>query len=226
MPRGEKNQAIGARYRQAILDLLKEGPKTRQQIMATLGMASASVSSHLRKLHQEPKQAFICDHIPNNQGMPAAVWALGDKPDVEYVPQSRPGKKISAEERRQQVLAKLREKPRSAKELAKVIYLSKKAAGIYITQLRAPENRQLFILKFLPPGVANPGLRASSWVPVYAVGNKPDAPAPKKETSSARHARLSKSEKYREAERRRGRLYTLIKKTRKNPRGIFSALGL
>lgn len=226
MRRGENMQAKGILRKQVILDLLKTGPKTRKQIVDALGAGSSSISAHLVQLHEAPKRIYVCGHEPNHQGMPAKVWALGDKPDVEYVPNERPAAKTSAEERRQQVLTLLREQPRSAQQLVGAIHVVKKTISIYIAQLRDPENRKLFIVKWLPAGEAYPDKRASAWVPVYAVGSKPDAPMPAPETKAARYARMKLSKEFCEGERRRAKIYYTVKKARKKPQGIFAALGI
>lgn len=225
MPKGQKRHALGNSRKQAILNLLESGPMTRKQIADALNGASSSVAAHLAALNEAGK-VYICNHIPNHMGMPAAVWGLGNKPNVEYVPKCLPATKTSAEERRQQILKLLKEKPRSAQQLVGSIHVVKKTISVYIAQLRRPDSRKLYIIRWLAPGVAYPGARAASWVPVYAVGDKPDAQKPKRETKAERYARQKQSEKFLEAERRRARIYYVVKKTRKKPNGIFGALGI
>lgn len=223
MPRGQKNMEIGQRRAQAILDLLASGPMSRQQLSRALAAASSSIAMHLERLHAA-KRIHVCGHIPNHMGMPATLWALGNLPDVEYVPLSRPMPKTSAAERREQVLRALGKKPRTSLQLAESIHVVKKTASVYIAQLR--RDKRLYIVKWIAGGTLYPDSRASSWVPVYGVGNEPDAPTPKRETRAARHARLSKDSAFRQAERQRARVYYLIKRAKKKPQTIFSALGL
>lgn len=223
MPRGQKNSELGQRRAQAILDLLASGPMSRQQLSKALAAAGSSIAMHLERLHDD-KRIHICGHIPNHMGMPATLWGIGNLPDVEYVPQSRPVPKTSAAERCEQVFQALAQQPRTSQQLAEAIHVVKKTASVYIAQLR--RDKRLYILKWLAPGIAYPDARASSWVPVYAVGNHKDAPTPKRETRAARHARLSKDRDFREAERRRARVDYLVKKAKKKKQNIFSALGL
>lgn len=224
MPRANSQKEIGLMREQQILSSLRESPKTNAQLCEATGLRRASIALYLVRLHAEPKRAYISGHIMRSHGSPAPVWSAGDKPDVEYVPQSYPMPKTSAAERREQVLSLLTSRHMSMRQLADKMYVTPATAGRYVTKLR--RNGEVYVCRWIAPYNAYPGTRAATWVPVYAVGNKPDVPMPKQESSSARHARLHAHEGYREERNKKRRLRYQVEKTRKKPNTIFAALGL
>lgn len=223
MPRVNRQKEIGLLRERQIIASLYNSPKTNAKLCAAVGLGRASVALYLVRLHDEPRQAYIIGHEMRN-GSPAPVWAAGDSPDVEYVPQSRPTPKTSAEERIQQVLSLLTSRRMTMRQLASKMYVTQATAGRYVTKLR--RDGKVYVYRWIAPYNAYPGTRAATWIPVYAVGDNLDMPMPKQESSSARHARLHAHEGYRDERNEKRRLRYQVEKTRKKPNTIFAALGL
>jgi len=209
---------------QRILEALTDRVQTMDQLIETIGLKRAAISGYLRHLRQEPRRVYVCGHEPR-LGRAASIFAVGDKPDVEFVPLARPAPKKSAAERRQQVLDLLAEKPRTRAELAQCMHLVTEGAGRYVTALRRPENRQLYIIDWRHPSEVHQSNAGGDWTPVYAVGTKPDKRKPV-EGKRARHARLQKDPEYRHARNVKRRARYAIEKHTKKKQGIFAALGL
>lgn len=230
MPRGEHKVAEGDAREKSILASLKRGDKTAEGIAEDIGASRSTVAMYLKRFHgSEPKQAYVSGHQLKGRGRPAPVWSIGDLPDVEYIPLEcpTPKKKPTAEDRRNQVLAILRKKPGTCFEIGDGMWVVHEVANKYIKQLRDATPRQVFILKWLSPRETHPdNPRASSWTPVYAFGDKQDAPAPKKETSAERYARLKTSAEFRRRMKAKRKVEYAIYKAKKKRNGIFAALGL
>jgi hypothetical protein len=207
-----------------IVESLEAGAKTMHQLCAALGLKGGAISGYLRHLRQAPRRVYVCGHEPRH-GRAASIFAAGDKPDVEFVPLARPAPKVSAAQRRQQVLELLVEKPRSRAELAECMHLVTEAAGRYVTELRRPECRQLYIVDWRHPSELHQSNLGGDWTPVYAVGTKPDKKKPV-EGRRARHARLQKDPEYRHARNVKRRARYAVEKHTKKKQGIFAALGL
>lgn len=185
-----------------IISSLNKAPKTVEALAAELGRCPSGVSLYLKRMRAEGR-LYVSGHIPSLgafAGCPAKIWSVGNRPDVEYVPLRRPTPKTSAQERRDTVLRLLAEQPRTVRALAAAMHIVYETAGRYVGQLRKQERRQVYIAKWSHPREISPeSTKGGDWTPVYAVGKKPDAPKPKRETSKERHARLSKSRAYRKA---------------------------
>jgi DNA-binding Lrp family transcriptional regulator len=224
MPRGDFHKKIGQMREQQVVDALKDKQMTVEQLASALGMSPSSIAIYVTRLHEEPKRVYVSGHERRLSGMPAVLWSAGSSPDVEFVPLSMPTRKVSAAERIEQVIALLEAQPRTLRDIAKVMHMVPRAAGKYVSLLRAGDEQRIYIARWLSPRVTHPGQRAGSWAPVYAVGNKADKPMPKKETSAERHARRYQSREIREMETaRRKRDYTL-KKAKAKPATWFTAL--
>lgn len=223
MPRVNRQKEMGLQREQQIIASLRESPKTNAQLCDATGLRRASIALYLVRLHAEPKRAYIMGHEMRS-GSPAPIWAAGDNPDAEYVPQSRPMPKTSAEERIQQVLSLLTSRRMTTRQLANKMHVTQATAGRYVTKLR--RDGKVYVYRWIAPYKAYPGTRAATWIPVYAVGDKPDVPMPAQESSSSRHARLHTSVEYREDRNKKRRLRYVVEKTRKKPNTIFAALGL
>jgi hypothetical protein len=225
---GDKHRRKSRLQEARIIASLAEKPKTVEQLAEEMHLCPSGVALYLKRM-RTAHQVYVCDHEKRN-GSPAKIWAAGNRPDAEYVPQSRPMPKTSAEERRAQVLELLAEKPRTIRELGPAMHLVSEAAGKYVRALRQPGNRQLHIAKWLHPREVDPtSTKGGDWAPVYAVGAKPDAPKPERETSRTRHARMQKDREYRRARNAARRLRyqqdKLIKKhTKAGPHSWLSAL--
>lgn len=225
MPRGFHSKQQGELAKQRILEALTGKRLRVVEIVQATGICRSGIAKHLLALHAEPKQIFICGFDPKTKGRPAPIWTAGNQPDVEFVPNTRPTRKTTAAERRDQVLAELKRKPRCARELADDIHVVTGTVVRYITALRRPENRQLFIIRWNHPSKVCKTGEGGDWAPVYAVGTREDVPKPT-ETPSERHHRLMKDDAYREQRRSARRVYYQLEKARKRPNNWASALGL
>ena len=214
----------GIQQRKAIVENLAAAPKTLDELCVALDLGQKNARRYLEQLRAPARQVHICGH-QQRHGRPAPIYAAGDKADVEYVPLSHPAPKTSAAERRAQVLKLLTEKPRTRGELAECMHLVTGAAGKYVTELRHPDNRQLYIVDWRHPSDVHGGSAGGDWTPVYAVGAKKDKRKPV-EGKSARHARLQKDPAYREDRNIKRRTRYAAQKAAKKKHGIFSALGL
>jgi hypothetical protein len=195
---GDKHRTKGKLQEERIIASLFVAPKTVEQLASALGKCPSGIALYLKRMRAE-RRVFICSHEKRN-GSPAKIWAVGDRADVEYVPLDRPTPKISAAQRRAQVLRLLKEQPRTIRQLAPLMHTVYETAGRYVGQMRKGANRQIYILTWRHPRETNPNSTyGGDWAPVYAVGNEPDAPKPARETSKERHARAHKDKEYRKA---------------------------
>lgn len=117
------------------------------------------------------------------------------------------------------VLAELENLPMTRDELQCLLRISKPTARRYIEHLRA-EPRRLFIVRWRP----TVGLPA----PVYAVGNRKDAPMPPAMSREERNAKLwraIKSDKDRhERVKAASRVFERIRRAKAKPQPWFAAL--
>jgi hypothetical protein len=195
---GDKHRRKGKLQEARIISRLSTKPQTVEQLASALGKCPSGIALYLKRMRAEHR-VFVCGHEPRH-GSPAKVWAVGDRPDVEYVPIDRPTPKISAAQRREQVIALLTEKPRTIRQLAPAMHVVYETAGRYVGQLHKGPNRQVYIQAWRHPRDLNPeNSRGGDWAPVYAVGDKPDAQKPARESSKERHARMHKDREYRRA---------------------------
>ncbi len=212
----------------AILRALYDKPRTIVELAEVLGTVDSNVWAYLNRMRKAtPKLVYISGYVSNTgkyAGRPAPVYSAGSKPDVEFVPLNIRGTKTSAAERREQILALLTEKKMTTLQLAAKLHLCGAAVQQHLKHLR--DDKKVYIAKYQHPKVKNPEGRGSSWAPLYAVGSRKDAPRPKKETTSERHARLRKDPEYLAYVNKRRRLRHELAQIRKKPQNIFSALGL
>lgn len=218
----------GRLQEQRIITSLQQKTKTTQQLADALGMCRSNVAIYLERMRRAPRRVFICDY-EERTGRPAPIYAAGDKPDVEYAPLSRPTPKTSAAERLSQALRLLAEKPRTLRELGPAMNMVPGAAGKHVRTLRTSKPKQVFIESWRHPSEVSPDGTGGDWAPVYAAGDKPDAPKPPRETGKARHARLHKKKEYRDARnkarRARYQVEKVVKKhTKAGPQPWFAAL--
>lgn len=214
-----------------VLNSLSGARMTVAQIAQELGISASSVALHIAALRRSPKQIYICGHDgkagkPVHGGCPAPIWTAGSKPDAEFVPLRSPSPKITSYQRQEQIIAILKRGPRTTAQLSEVMHIVRAKVNDHLRKLRVDGNKRIYIKHWNHPAlVARPGT-GGDWAPVYAIGDKPDAPKPKKETSKDRHRRLMQDPVYREDRKKGARKRYQITKLRKKPQGIFAALGL
>lgn len=222
MPQGEHMVAAGLARDARILACLAREPMTVQQISAAINTCRSSVGMALKRMNEGARKVFICGHTERRKGRPQPIWSAGNMPNVEFVPNARPAPKISAAQRRQQILDLLRRRPQTVAELAESMHIVRARVVKYLGELRNAQPRQVHIAKFLHPSKFG---RGGTWVPVYAIGNKPDAVLVI-ETPAQRHARLSLDLAYREDRRKERKVRYQIERLRKKPNHWASALGV
>jgi len=225
--RQNRQRETGETRERLILESLAAEPKTAAQLCEALDMKHSNLTVYIRRL-RAARRVFVCDHDRrkgDHAGRPAPIFAAGSEPDVEFVPQSCPRPKIIADQRRQRVLELLVEKPRTRQELADCMFLCVEAAGKYVTEMRRPENRRLYIIDWRHPSKVHNSTAGGDWTPVYAVGTKPDKIKPV-EGKKARHARLQRIPEYREGRNLKRKARYAVEKATKKKQGIFAALGL
>lgn len=85
-----------------------------------------------------------------------------------------------ARDRMARILAALAEKPKTSVELMAQLFISKASMVRYLRRLQ-DDPRQIRVTDYLHTG--------SKWSYIYALGNEPDAPAPKQQTRRERWIR-------------------------------------
>lgn len=218
--------AKGMRRDQSIIDELARKPQTTADLAEILGCCASNVSVCIMRLMKEsPRRIHISGHKSNVgkwAGRPAAIYSAGDAPDVEFVPLNISTRKQSAEDRQNKTIELLKKKRMTSTELSNAMYLTRATILNHLSALK--KTGKVYIAYYRHPKEVNPDCRGGAWSPVYAVGNKEDAPAPKQKTSAERHAEMYQSPAYREQEKKRRRLRYLVEKSRKKPNTIFGAL--
>ena len=205
-----------------IVAALQHKPMEISELAVFLGMGKSNTWVYLNKMRNgTPKRVFISGYRQNKAaraGQPAPIYSAGSRPDVEFVPNNRAARKTSAVERREQVLALLREGPMTARQVGECLCVVKARALMYVGALK--RENLVYISRWLRPE------GAGAWVPVYALGNKVSRPMPKAETSSQRHKRLMLDPEYAEERRQARKRRYCVERLRGKPQNIFSALGL
>lgn len=202
-----------------ILTAIERKPMTVADLMPVIGLKYEATARYVKKLRRD-KRIHVCDHIRTG-GNPHLVYALGNKPDVEIVPTKV---RTAKGPRRFDVMLGraigfLREKPRTAAELAELMHVCKDHARRYLNHLLESNPRCVYLKEWRPAlGRGNPA-------PVYALGNKPDVPKPK----SSRHDRYQKEKRDRECYERillKQRQRYKKQKDKSKPTSPFAALGI
>jgi len=223
---GNSQKKHGRQQEQRIIVSLQQQPKSTKQLADALGMGRSNTAIYLARMRAEPRRVFICGY-EKQAGRPTPIYAAGCRPDVEYVPLSRPTPKTSHAQRLEQTLALLSEKPRTLRELGPAMNVVPGAAGKFVRILRTA--KQVRIAGWRHPSAVSPNGTGGDWAPVYAIGSAPDAPKPPRETSKERNARLHKNKDYRaarnKARRDRYQVEKVVKKhTKAGPQPWFAAL--
>lgn len=80
--RTPKRHLINAQNEERVLAMLEDGPMTASQIARDLGKHISHARRIIARLRVEPKRIHVCDWSPLPKAT-AAIYALGDMPDVE-----------------------------------------------------------------------------------------------------------------------------------------------
>lgn len=149
-----KQKAKGKLQEARIIASLKQKTKTTAQLADALGMCRSNAAIYLARLHAAPRRIFVIDH-EKRTGSPAPIWAVGSRPDAEYVPHARPTPKTSHAERLARALELLTEKARTVRELGPAMNVVPGTVARYVRDLRNAEPKQAFIKTWRPPSEVN-----------------------------------------------------------------------
>lgn len=208
-----------ARTMARILELLKDGPLTRLEISEKLSLSQSTAHHNLTRLQAEPRKIHVCGWV-RTSGNPHRQFALGDKPDVPFVPLHqvvKPEVDTVAVACKRIVSALVRHQ--SVQELATSLGCSVAYVRKYIAILLAESPRRIYVKTWRRP--TGPG----GLTKVYAIGNKPDAQPPRL-TGADRFKELKANPEKHERFNKVRCLAAARRRTRKKPQTIFSALGL
>lgn len=225
MPRPKLTELTphGKAQEQRILDALAVRPMCNNELAAHLGMGRTGAAKYTaRMLAASPKRLHIVGHhAPQTGGYPRPRFGPGDGVDVPYIatfprtPKKEGDRKGDALFR----IVKALEKGGTAKEMAKACHLAFTTVHKYMDEIHAA-GWTIYIKRWKQTGARN------AWCPVYASGNRPDAPRPPMQTRAERYqAERADPNKVKRHEDGR-RLGRLRRQLRAKPAGIFAALGL
>lgn len=217
MARGDNNKARAAQHEARILELLAEQPRTLTQLATATGLSLDSMYLYRNRLVAAPKRIYVCGHEAT-PARPAPIYAVGDQPDVVFVAVKKPKLPEDRKDRARRLLLELLQEDAQTAEQAGIrLNLSTSRARSYISELR--KQRKAYIKRWQHPG------KRGDLAPVYALGNKKDAPKPR--TTRAQQYKKEKSDpdKYDRILAHRRKLYAIQKATSK-PQTWLSALGL
>lgn len=207
-----------------ILESMNGSKMGHIEVGEAMGFSRTAAQKYMLRMNKgTPKLIYICEYEqPSTGGNPRAIFAVGDLPDVEYQPQyvkksPRPvPRKIEQQAR---VIAALA-KPMTGQEVANTIHLCNEQVMIYIKILRESTPKQVFIKGYQKAKHRGP------WSPIYALGDKPDAPAPKEQTRAERYKKERNDPEFVEREKKRRQHSRMIEKLKKSPVSWAAALGL
>lgn len=223
MKRGQENKERGIRNEARIVEMTTGQMMSRRQIAEAMGFTLASAFIYTDRLHDaNPKRLYVAGHQRNTNGRPEPLFMAGNLPDVEFVSYRKP--KL-AYDRVLVQFARVAEvlgcEPSTAEEVGEAIARSTGCARDYISQLRKARPKQAYIKEWRAP------MGRGDLAPVYALGNKKDAPKP----------RQTRAERFAKEKANRGRYEGMLFRKRaeyRKERGLpppplpspFAALGL
>lgn len=214
MPRAINNPDPRREYQRGrILNALKDGPLTAKQLGERLYLSRSGITIHLSDMKAEtPRLVRIAGYYPSSSGQRAApMYGLGSKPDAKYVRTRAPKGKVTAADRKKQILKLLAAKKLTAAEVNDEVRL--KRARIYVLELYAEGSLHISGWQQRPSG--------GSPAPVYAAGSSLDAPRPRTQTVREKCARAWAKLK---ADPHRHGLHLKRNRLRKKPQTWLSAL--
>jgi DNA-binding transcriptional ArsR family regulator len=157
----------GERQMKRILDALQDGPLTVRQLSDRLHMAGSGIFLYLRKLREEPRRVRIAGFV-RTQGIPATLYGLGTEPDARYKRPRKVRKERAGSGQRTRILELVADYPLSTQQLVGRLGIAASGIRVYLRGLRA--DNKIHIADWRR-SEGNP-------VPLYAKGNKADAPMP------------------------------------------------
>lgn len=202
-----------------ILKALEVKPMTSKDLLSIIDLSHHSIERYLRFL-REDKRIYICGHI-GTKGEPYRVYAIGNLPDVEYVPLKAPATKRTRrkDDMMRKVWAALSNSPLTARQMGELLHICHNRAGVYIAMLRREHPGRIYIKGYKPaPGQGQPA-------PIYAIGNGEDAKMSTK-TPRQKYLEYVSDPDKREHRLRMERNRYNEKKRKKQPANWLSALGI
>lgn len=156
------------RQRARILAAIAVEPLTAQQLADRLHLSRDGVNLHLAKMKaMKPRLIHVSGHVYNPLGgRPAPQYSPGDKLDANYTSSRAPTRHNRVSEQLALAKKELGANPMTAANLGLKLGIRASRARFYIAKLRA--TKQAYIKDWIP--------MAAGSAPIYAVGDKPDAP--------------------------------------------------
>lgn len=183
MPRNADYQKErGERQQDRILDCIADQAKTTKQIAAELYMSRASVAIYLKRLMDStPRHAHIERYELPTTGRATPFYRLGNKPDAVFQPYYvRKPKQPDRKTARIMDILELLTVPHTVHEICAEITLTPSGVRRYLQELKA--DKRIYIKGWRHPG------KRGDLAPIYALGNRPDAPK-RGESRSERYKR-------------------------------------
>lgn len=209
---------IAEAHKWKILRSLEFKPMTVNDLASLMSLGYRAVLNYLDDLHSS-RRIHICGYIGRAR---MRIYALGNKPDVEYVPLKASRKKSprhSELARLELAAAALAEKPMTAEELGVVLHLCTSRARFYTGELMKATPRRAYVKEFK----RSEGKKG--WVPVYAAGDNPDAVMPRKNEAQRYRDKIAVPERRERILKKWNERYH-AKKKKAQPATWLSALGI
>jgi predicted ArsR family transcriptional regulator len=166
------------RQRERILTALKAGPLTAAELCARLHLSRSRVTTYLRLLRAAGKVRITGHDLTD--GAPACRYGIGSGPDAVFEPIGKTRKGSLYDQRQAQIVALLAE-PQSVQQLVAVVKIAPTGVRVYLRHLRDAGRVHIAFWR----------RSRSALVPVYALGNAPDAPSPGRQTNAAYRAKAT-----------------------------------
>lgn len=165
---------IAERQTARILKAITTEALTNQQLAARLHMSIDSTRRFLHDLMDEkPRRLHISKYVNASNRKALACYIAGAGKDAKYVPvRKRPAndpRRAAADRKRAEVL-RLLALPQTSDQLAARTGISGSYVDMLLREHRQATPKRVYIKAWLPP------LVRGSHTPVYAAGDKPDAP--------------------------------------------------
>lgn len=209
------------RMESRLLVLLKGNPMSSRQLSKALHTDLSNVHIYVNRLMKSPRRVRVCgfDPDPPSGCKPARLFGLGSAPDAKLV-----SKRAAARDRAPRVdrqlaaVKQLLKTPHTSVQTAQALSITESRARFYLRALRNADPKQAFIKSWNPPPTTG------TWTPVYALGNKQDAPRPTRLTYQQRKQLLMSDPERWEREQARRDKNRAVCWARSKARDPFSAL--
>lgn len=217
MPRGPDYQKDRSdRQKARIMDALADGPMNTKALAEKLHLSRTIILKYLHQLGQEPRLVRVSGY-DDRHGRPAPIYALGSEADEVFVRQAdrpRPGRVAM---RRQQIIDALTGSPMTCEQLSNIIGIQRSPIRNYLAELR--NERRVHISGWTK------AIKQGDIAPIYGLGNRPDAPKPRKSRQQRWKEEKADPERYDRIKAKKRAAYAVDVAVKK-PQGIFAALGL